>query len=265
MSQGLLYMINIIRTGLDASNKEISTISHNLANGSTIGFKRSSAAFTDAYSQQIERRSSIDVGLGTRFVSAQRNHQQGSFIQTNGALDLAINGNGFFLAKAPDGTISYTRDGSFTMDSEGNIISSKGDKILSEDETDLKIPFQVRNNRDEIESLAEVRIDENGAVNSIYSNGSATIVGNVGLAIFANETALKQVGMNQYKPTPMSGAARIGIAGENNFGRIQSGALEASNTDATAEMSKMIKAQQAFSGSSRMLQAEADISKRLMG
>jgi len=250
---------------LDASNKEISTISHNLANGSTIGFKRSSAAFTDAYSQQIERRSSIDVGLGTRFVSAQRNHQQGSFIQTNGALDLAINGNGFFLAKAPDGTISYTRDGSFTMDSEGNIISSKGDKILSEDETDLKIPFQVRNNRDEIESLAEVRIDENGAVNSIYSNGSATIVGNVGLAIFANETALKQVGMNQYKPTPMSGAARIGIAGENNFGRIQSGALEASNTDATAEMSKMIKAQQAFSGSSRMLQAEADISKRLMG
>ena len=258
-------MINIIRTGLDASNKEISTISHNLANGSTIGFKRSSAAFTDAYSQQIERRSSIDVGLGTRFVSAQRNHQQGSFIQTNGALDLAINGNGFFLAKAPDGTISYTRDGSFTMDSEGNIISSKGDKILSEDETDLKIPFQVRNNRDEIESLAEVRIDENGAVNSIYSNGSATIVGNVGLAIFANETALKQVGMNQYKPTPMSGAARIGIAGENNFGRIQSGALEASNTDATAEMSKMIKAQQAFSGSSRMLQAEADISKRLMG
>ena len=125
--------------------------------------------------------------------------------------------------------------------------------------------FQVINEKNEIESLAEVRIDENGSVNSIYSNGSAMVVGNVGMAIFANETALKQVGMNQYKPTPLSGAARIGIAGENNFGRIQSGALEASNTDATAEMAKMIKAQQAFSGSSRMLQAEADISKRLMG
>ena len=258
-------MINIIRTGLDASNKEISTISHNLANGSTIGFKRSSAGFTDIYSQQVERRANVDVGLGTRFVSAQRNHQQGSFIQTNGALDIAINGNGFFLAKAIDGSISYTRDGSFTMDSEGNIISSEGAKILSENGADLKIPFQVRNEKDEIESLAEVRIDENGAVNSIYSNGSATVVGNVGLAIFANETALKEVGMNQYKPTPMSGAARIGKAGENNFGRVQSGALEASNTDATAEMTKMIKAQQAFSGSSRMLQAEADITKRLMG
>ena len=258
-------MINIIRTGLDASNKEISAISHNLANGSTIGFKKSSAGFTDIYSQQVELKDNIDVGLGTRFVGTQRNHQQGSFIQTNGALDIAINGNGFFLAKSIDGSISYTRDGSFTMDSEGNIISSKGDKILSENGSDLKIPFQVKNEKGEIESLAEVRIDENGAVNSIYSNGSATVVGNVGLAVFANETGLKEVGMNQYKPTPMSGAAKIGIAGENNFGRIQSGALEASNTDATAEMAKMIKAQQAFSGSSRMLQAEADFTKRLMG
>jgi flagellar hook protein FlgE len=258
-------VINIIRTGLDASNKEISTISHNLANGSTIGFKKSSAGFTDIYSQQVELKDNIDVGLGTRFVGTQRNHQQGSFIQTNGALDIAINGNGFFLAKSIDGSISYTRDGSLTMDSEGNVISSKGDKILSENGSDLKIPFQVKNEKGEIESLAEVRIDENGAVNSIYSNGSATVVGNVGLAVFANETGLKEVGMNQYKPTPMSGAAKIGIAGENNFGRIQSGALEASNTDATAEMAKMIKAQQAFSGSSRMLQAEADITKRLMG
>ncbi len=258
-------MINIIRTGLDASNKEISTISHNLANGSTVGFKKSSAGFTDIYSQQVELRDNIDVGLGTRFVSAQRNHQQGSFIQTNGALDLAINGNGFFLAQGPDGSTNYTREGSFSIDNEGNIISSKGDMILSENGIPLNIPFRVINEKNEIESLAEVRIDENGSVNSIYSNGSAMVVGNVGLAIFANETGLKQVGMNQYKPTPMSGAARVGRAGENNFGRIQSGALEASNTDATSEMTKMIKAQQAFSGSSRMLQAEADITKRLMG
>ena len=258
-------MINIIRTGLEASNKEISAISHNLANGSTIGFKKSSAGFTDIYSQQVELRDNIDVGLGTRFVSAQRNHQQGSFIQTDGALDLAINGNGFFLAQLPNGSINYTRDGSLSIDNDGNIISSKGDKILSENGIPLKIPFQVRNEKEEIASLAEVRIDENGAVNTIYSDGSATVVGNVGLAIFANETGLKEVGMNQYRPTPMSGAERIGVPGENNFGRIQSGALEASNTDATAEMTKMIKAQQAFSGSSRMLQAEADITKRLMG
>ena len=258
-------MINIIRTGLDASNKEISTISHNLANGSTIGFKKSSAGFTDIYSQQVELRDNIDVGLGTRFVGAQRNHQQGSFIQTDGSLDLAINGNGFFPAQAADGTINYTRDGSLSMDNEGNIISSKGDKILSDNGTPLKIPFQVRNEKDELETLAEVKIEENGAINTLYSNGSTALIGNVGLAIFANETGLKEVGMNQYRPTPMSGAARIGRAGENNFGRIQSGALEASNTDATAEMTKMIKAQQAFSGSSRMLQAEADITKRLMG
>jgi flagellar basal-body rod protein FlgG len=151
------------------------------------------------------------------------------------------------------------------MDNEGNIISSKGDKILSDNGTPLKIPFQVRNEKDEIETLAEVKIEENGAINTLYSNGSTALIGNVGLAIFANETGLKEVGMNQYRPTPMSGAARIGRAGDNNFGRIQSGALEASNTDATAEMTKMIKAQQAFSGSSRMLQAEADITKRLMG
>ena len=69
-------MINIIRTGLDASNKEISTISHNLANGSTIGFKRSSAGFTDIYSEQVELRNNLDIGQGTRYVSAQRNHQQ---------------------------------------------------------------------------------------------------------------------------------------------------------------------------------------------
>ena len=258
-------MINIIRTGLDASNKEISTISHNLANGSTIGFKRSSAGFTDLYSEQVELRNNLDLGLGTRFVSAQRNHQQGSFIQTNGALDIAINGAGYFLAQAQDGTISYTRDGSLSIDNEGNIISSDGQFILSEVSSPLRIPFQVQNQDDQIESLAEVRIDENGAVNSIYSNGSSAVVGIVGMAIFANETALKEIGMNQYIPTPKSGAARMGRAGEANFGRIQSGALEASNTDATAEMAKMIKAQQAFSGSSRMLQAEADITKRLMG
>ena len=258
-------MINIIRTGLDASNKEISTISHNLANGSTIGFKRSSAGFTDMYTEQVELRDNLDLGVGTRFVSAQRNHQQGSFIQTNGALDLAINGTGYFLAQGKDGAVSYTRDGSLSIDNEGNIISSDGQLILSETSQPLKIPFQVKNQDNQIESLAEVRIDENGAVNSIYSNGSSTVVGIVGMAIFANETALKEIGMNQYSPTPMSGAPRIGRAGEPNFGRIQSGALEASNTDATAEMAKMIKAQQAFSGSSRMLQAEADITKRLMG
>ena len=115
-------MINIIRTGLDASNKEISTISHNLANGSTIGFKRSSAGFTDMYTEQVELRNNLDLGVGTRFVSAQRNHQQGSFIQTNGALDLAINGTGYFLAQGKDGTVSYTRDGSLSIDNEGNII-----------------------------------------------------------------------------------------------------------------------------------------------
>lgn len=257
-------MINVIRTGLDASNKEISTISHNLANGSTIGFKKSSAGFTDIYSQQIELRDNIDVGLGTRFVSAKRNHQQGSFIQTDGTFDLAINGNGFFVAQARDGALNYTRDGSFSIDNEGNIISTQGEKILSESGAPLKIPFQVKNERDEIETLAGVKIEENGAINSLFSNGSASVIGYVGLAIFANETGLKEIGMNQYRPTPMSGAARIGIAGDNNFGRIQSGALEASNTDATAEMAKMIKAQQAFSGSSRMLQAEADITKRLM-
>ncbi len=258
-------MINIIRTGLDASNKEISTISHNLANGSTIGFKRSSAGFTDIYSEQVELRNNLDIGLGTRYVNAQRNHQQGSFIQTNGALDLAINGSGYFLAQGQDGTISYTRDGSLSIDSTGNIISSDGQFILSNASSPLRIPFQVKNDNGQIESLAEVRIDENGDVNSIYSNGSSAIVGVVGMAIFANETALKEIGMNQYIPTPTSGAPNIGRAGEANFGRIQSGALEASNTDATAEMAKMIKAQQAFSGSSRMLQAEADITKRLMG
>ena len=258
-------MINTIRTGLDASNKEISTISHNLANGSTIGFKRSSAGFTDMYSEQVALRDNLDIGVGTRYVSAQRNHQQGSFIQTNGALDLAINGSGYFLAQAKDGTISYTRDGSLSMDSEGHIISSDGQFILSEAQTPLKIPFKVKNQNNQIESLAEVRINESGAVNSIYSNGSSAVVGIVGMAIFANETALKEIGMNQYSPTPMSGAAKIGRAGEANYGRIQSGALEASNTDATSEMAKMIKAQQAFSGSSRMLQAEADITKRLMG
>ena len=85
-------MINIIRTGLDASNKEISTISHNLANGSTVGFKKSSAGFTDIYSQQVELRDNIDVGQGTRFVSAQRNHPQRTIIQTNGEIHLAKNG-----------------------------------------------------------------------------------------------------------------------------------------------------------------------------
>ncbi len=258
-------MINIIRTGLDASNKEISMISHNLANGSTIGFKKSSAGFTDIYAQQVELRDNVDVGLGTRFVKAHRNHQQGSFIQTDGALDLAINGTGYLLAQGPDGTTSYTRDGSLSLDNEGNIVSNIGQLILSEDQTPLNIPFQVINNDGETETLSEVRVDENGAVNTIYSNGSTAVIGNVGLAIFANETGLKEVGMNQYLATPMSGAATIGRAGEVNFGRIQRGALEASNTDATAEMTKMIKAQQAFSGSSRMLQAEADITKRLMG
>ena len=183
----------------------------------------------------------------------------------SGSLFLAFKDAGGEMSQFAPSLEELQNESIIKSDSEGNIISSDGHRILSDNETDLKIPFQVKNDKDEVESLAEVRIDENGAVNSIYSNGSAAIIGNVGLAIFANETALREVGMNQYKPTPLSGAAAIGKAGENNFGRIQSGALEASNTDATAEMAKMIKAQQAFSGSSRMLQAEADISKRLMG
>ncbi|MAZ46097.1 MAG: hypothetical protein CMM98_00760, partial [Rickettsiales bacterium] len=141
-------MFQIIRTGIDASNRDLAVISNNIANAGTNGFKRSEAQFEDMYHSHHNRSQEVARGIGVKTIKPRQNFSQGSLQQTNGSLDLAIMGEGFFVLGTPigrevgDQPLTYTRDGSFQLDREGNVVTTDGLPLLGEGQTKINIPFK---------------------------------------------------------------------------------------------------------------------------
>jgi len=243
----------IAATGMEAQNLSITVISNNLANVSTTGFKKSRADFQDLLYQTIrtpgatsaetlEIPSGIQVGMGVKPVSVQKIFLQGNYQQTGNNLDTAIEGDGFFQIQMPDGTTAYSRDGSFKLNSDGQIVNSDGYPL----EPTITIPSNTTN----------ISISSDGKI-SVTQAGSTTPkqVGQIELANFINPGGLNSLGKNLFQPTGSSGDPTTANPGASGLGTIQQGYIENSNVDVVEEMVNMIVAQRAYEINSKAVQA----------
>ena len=260
-------MFSIIRSGLSTTNQEISIISNNIANANATGFKKSKAKFEDIFSLDDEKRNGTITGLGSISENPKRLHSQGSLKQTGGALDLAISGIGLFVleGKNENDLLSFTRDGSFQINNNQEIVSNDGSSLLGINQEPLSVPFSIQRENGTIEYLSDVKVESDGRIFASYDMTKDQEIGQVLLAKFDNEADLFAIGNNKYISSNLSGQAELGGAMTGGFGEIQAGSLEMSNVIITDELVSLIKAQQAFNGAAKILQTEIDISKKFTG
>ena len=266
-------MFSIIRTGLDAANRDLAVISNNIANAGTNGFKKSEAQFEDLYHSQHNNSTEKATGMGVKTIKPRQSFSQGSLQATNGSLDLAIMGEGFFVLGQPLGRglntapqeRAFTRDGSFQLDREGNLVNTDGLPLLGIGQTPINIPFlgSVNEENGNPELLTEISVDSEGEISATYGLDTIVKVGQIELADFVNEHGLKNIGNARFNETPESGVPTFGAPKERTIGKIQAGFLEKSNTDITDEIILMLRTQQAFNGCGKMLQSEIDVTKKL--
>ena len=247
-------MINslwIAKTGMTAQQTQLDVISHNLANVSTNGFKRNNAVFEDLIYQNLRQvgaqndeqnqlPTGLHLGLGVRTVATSRTFTQGSLQQSNNSLDVAINGNGFFEVNLPDGTIGYTRDGSFQVDAQGRMVTSSGLPVAN----GITVP----------PNAIKVSISADGIVSAtLPGNPAPQQLGNIAMSSFVNPAGLEPVGQNMYKESAASGQPQQGQPGTNGLGFIKQGFLEASNVNVVEELVTMIQTQRAYEMNSKAI------------
>ena len=245
--------LHVARTGLDAQQERMQVIANNIANVNTTGFKRDRANFQTLayqYMTQPGATSSGDdkytqgsaLGTGVKMTGTSRSDAQGSLNQTGNALDVAIQGNGFFQIQQPDGTTAYTRDGNFSLTAEGQIVTDDGRALVP----NIQVPQGATN----------ITIGADGTVSATVAGSTeATQLGKIQLASFVNPTGLKSIGDNLLTETQASGAPQVGDAGTEGRGSIEQGALEASNVNVVEELVDMIETQRAYEVNSKMIKA----------
>jgi len=261
-------MFSVIRSGLDASLKQLGALTNNIANAKTTGFKRSVTSFQDVYSDKASLIQPGRIGQGALVENVRQFRSQGPLKQTNQSLDMAIEGQGMFVLQRPGTTEiserTYTRDGSFTLDNDGFVVSGDGQFLLSESGQPIQIPRSVVVGGQTF-FLNDVTVDEFGRVIAQMGDSQDQVVARVGLALFADPARLTPTGNNLFTANAQSGEAEVEGAFQGNYGKLISGAIELSNVDMTAELAGLIQAQQAFSGASRLMQTETDMTRRLVG
>ena len=265
-------MLSILKSALNANTKEMGIVSNNIANVNSTAFKKSKTNFEHIYTKERSSSPNKFTGQGVGVNDPLLQMSQGSLKTTNGALDLAVTGLGFFAVvneKTPE-TPFFTRDGSFNITASGEVVTNDGLKVmgyLGEDGqvlNNLIIPPRKTNEDQSVSLLSNIIVNSKGKITATYGFDDEVIIGNFILASFPNETGLRQVGNNRYQINSKSGSPNFDIPMNGALGKIESGNLERSNVDITSEMITMLKAQQAFSGVSRLLQTEVDITKRLI-
>jgi flagellar basal-body rod protein FlgG len=231
----------------------MSVISNNLANVNTMGFKRDRAVFEDLLYQNVrqagantaansEAPTGLMLGTGTRIVATEKLHTQGNMVQTENALDVAIDGPGYFQILRPDATIGYTRDGSFKLSANGELVTSNGFQL----QPSVAIPADAQS----------ITIGLDGTVSVMrFGQSQPSIVGNVQLATFVNPAGLQATGENMYVETAASGAAQLLTPAQLGAGKLVQGALEASNVNVVEEMVNMIETQRAYEVNSKAISA----------
>ena len=251
----------ISKTGLDAQQTQLDVISNNLANVATNGFKRSRAVFEDLLYQTLRQPgaqssqttmipSGLQIGTGVRPIATARNFTQGNLQQTGNSLDLAINGQGFLQVSMPDGTTSYTRDGSLHLDAQGQIVTSNGFPVSPA----ITIPSNA----------TKINIGQDGIVTvNVPGQAAPTQVGQLQLATFANPAGLQANGQNLYVETASSGAPTANTPGTNGAGTLNQGYVETSNVNVVEELVNMIQTQRAYEINSRAIQVSDQMLQKL--
>ncbi len=244
-------------TGLSAQQRYVEIIANNIANVNTTGFKKVRPEFQDMLYETlrpagntqrtgIEPQNEVQIGSGTELIATTRIYSQGNIVQTNNKLDIAINGEGFFVVRRPDNTFAYTRDGSFNLDRNGTIVTSQG-YIL---EPGLTIPNEAN----------DIKISRNGVI-SVIIDGTLEeqTIGQIELARFINPGGLRAIGDNLFLETPASGQAIFEQPGSNNTGELIQAHIENSNVEIVEEMIGMITAQRSYELNSKSVRTADEI------
>ena len=251
----------ISKTGLDAQQTQMDVTANNLANVSTSGFKRSRAVFEDLLYQTIRQPgaqssgqtqlpSGLQLGTGVRTVATERLFTQGNLQQTQNPMDIAIQGNGFFAVQMPDGTSAYTRDGSFQVNAQGQLVTSSGFAV----QPAITIPANT----------LSVSVSRDGIVNvSRAGQAGLTQVGQIQLTGFMNPAGLQSMGENMYTETAASGTPGANTPGTNGMGLLNQGYVETSNVNVVEELVGMIQTQRAYEINSKAIQASDQMLQKL--
>jgi len=247
----------VAKTGVDAQQKRMAVISNNLANVNTTGFKRGRVVFEDLLYQNIRQvgsqssqstqlPSGLSLGSGVRTVATEKIHSQGNVLNTGNNLDVAIQGRGFFQVLQPDGTTAYTRDGSFQVDSQGQVVTASGYPL----QPTLTVPANV----------VSVTIGSDGVVEALAAGSSTpTSIGTFQLADFINPAGLEAMGENLYKESVASGSPQTAAPQSSGIGGLLQGFLESSNVNVVEELVNMIEAQRAYEMNSKAVSAIDDM------
>lgn len=239
------------KTGLDAQQTRMAVVSNNLANVNTTGFKQGRAVFEDLLYQNIRQSggqtsqdtqlpSGLNLGTGVRVVATEKLFTQGAMSQTGNALDVAINGRGFFQILLPDGSLGYTRDGSFQQNAQGELVTASGYSV----QPGITIP----------DGAQSITIGKDGIVSVLLAGqASPSQVGSIETVDFVNPVGLQPMGENLYLETASSGTAQAGTPGINGFGALSQGALEGSNVNVVSELISMIETQRAYEMNSKAI------------
>lgn len=245
--------LHVARTGLDAQNMRMQVIANNLANVNTTGFKRDRASFeTLAYqslqapgaasSESTKFATGTNLGTGVQINGTAKIETQGSIQTTDNSLDMAIEGSGYFQVQMPDGRTGYTRDGNFTLSSDGTIVNSDGYQLQPQ----IQIP----------EGAEKITIGNDGTVSvNVAGQTEPTEVGKIEISRFVNPAGLQSEGNNILTETASSGQAQTGAGGSDGRGSIRQGALESSNVNIVQELVDMIETQRAYEVNSKMISA----------
>jgi flagellar basal-body rod protein FlgG len=251
----------ISKTGLDAQQMQLDTISHNLANVGTNGYKRAHAQFEDLLYQNLRQSGAqetqqntlpagLQLGTGVRPVGTARVFTQGNLNRTENPMDLAINGNGFLQVQMPDGTTAYTRDGALRIDSQGQLVTANGFPIVPA----ITLPANA----------TTVTVGADGVVTALTPGATAPVqVGQIQTASFVNPGGLDPAGQNLFRETVASGTPAVGAPGLNGHGTLSQGFVETSNVNVVEELVSMIQTQRAYEINSKAIQTSDQMLGRL--
>ena len=251
----------IAKTGLDAQQTNLDAISNNLANANTAGFKSVRPMFEDLLYQTIRApganteaqnvlATGLQVGAGSRVAATERLNTQGGLVNTGNALDVAIKGNGYFQIQMPDGTFAYTRDGNFTKDSLGQLVTVSGNIVSP----GITLPADT----------TSVTITADGKVQYTQQDITKLVTaGNINVVNFINPSGLASVGGTLYLETPTSGTPQQNVPGTNGLGVLVQNNIEQSNVNVAEELVNMIAAQRAYEINARAITASDQMLQKI--
>lgn len=255
----MLRSLQTAATGMDAQQQLVDVLSNNIANVNTTAFKKSRAHFNDLLYQNIRapgltsttgsiNPSGIQVGNGVKMVSVEKMFSEGSVKETHQDLDIMVNGRGFFQIQMPDGSVSYTRDGSFKRSADGRVVTAEGLPLIPE----IVVPPNT--------AVGGLKIGMDGTVTAqVSSEAEPRVLGQIRVANFINPAGLNAIGRNLYTQSPAAGEAQVGIPGENGAGIVTQGQLESSNVSIVEEMVQMIMGQRAYELNSKVVKTGDDM------